>query len=182
MRGLGRAWQSTMMSIPSPTASRIAATQRSACRTGARPSSGIVGGTAIDLNAVKPFSTIAGRELAEPLRLAALVEVLHLPPAEMAVEPHVVAHRAAPELVARDAVHLAEDVPERDVDAAHRRAADDVVAVPEVLAEHHLPEVLDPRRVLADDQLGEVLDGADDRPRVPLERRLAPAVEARPRR
>ena len=30
MRGLGRAWQSTMMSTPSPTASRIAATQRSA--------------------------------------------------------------------------------------------------------------------------------------------------------
>jgi hypothetical protein len=74
-------------------------------------------------------------------------------------------------------VHLAEDVPERDVDAAHRRAADDVVAMPEMLAEHHLPEVLDPRRVLADDQLGQILDGADDRPRVPLERRLTPAVE-----
>ena len=59
MRGLGRAWQSTMMSMSSPTASRIAATQRSACRTGASPSSGIVGGTAIDLNAVKPLSTIA---------------------------------------------------------------------------------------------------------------------------
>ncbi len=48
-----------MMSIPSPTASRIAATQRSAWRTGCSPSSGIVGGTAIDLKAVKPFSTIA---------------------------------------------------------------------------------------------------------------------------
>ena len=36
----------------------IAATQRSACRTGARPSSGIVGGTAIDLKAVKPLSTM----------------------------------------------------------------------------------------------------------------------------
>jgi hypothetical protein len=59
MRGLGRAWQSTMMSIPSPAASRIAATQASACRIGASPSSGIVGGTAIDLNAVKPCSTIA---------------------------------------------------------------------------------------------------------------------------
>ena len=59
MRGLGRAWQSTMMSMSSPTASRIAATQRSACRTGASPSSGIVGGTAIVLKAVKPLSTIA---------------------------------------------------------------------------------------------------------------------------
>ena len=119
----------------------------------------------------------AGRQLAEALRLAALVEVLHLALAEMAVEANVIAHRPAPELVARDAVHLAEDVPQCDVDAAHRRAADDVVAVPEVLAEHHLPEVLDPGRVLADDQLGQILDGTDDRPRVPLERRLAPAVE-----
>ncbi len=58
MRGLGRAWQSTMMSMPSPTASLMAATQASACRIGASPSSGIVGGTAIDLNAVKPCSTI----------------------------------------------------------------------------------------------------------------------------
>ena len=75
-------------------------------------------------------------------------------------------------------MHLAEDVPERDVDAADRRAADDAVAVPEVLAVHHLPEVLDPRRVFADDQLGEILDRADDRARVPLERRLAPAEQA----
>ena len=177
MRGLGRAWQSTMMSIPSPTASRIAATHASACRIGARPSSGIVGGTAIDLNAVKPCSTIAAGELAEALRLVALVEVLHLAAAEVPVQPDVVSHGAAPQLVAGNAVHLAEDVPERDVDPAHRRAADDVVAVPEVLPEHHLPQVLDPRRVLADDQLGEVLDGAHDGACVPLERGLAPAVE-----
>ena len=175
MRGLGRAWQSTMVSIASPTASRIAATQASAWRIGASPSSGIVGGTAIDLNAVKPSRPSRG-ELAKPLRLVALVEVLHLAAAEVAVEAHVVADGAAPQLVAGDAVHLAEDVPQRDVDAAHRGAADDVAAVPEVLAEHHLPEMLDARRVFADDQLGEVLDGADDRARVPLERRLAPAV------
>ena len=177
MRGLGRAWQSTMMSMSSPTASRIAATQRSACRTGARPSSGIVGGTAIVLNAVKPSLDHRGRELRETLRLVALVEVLHLPAAEMPVEPNVVADAPAPEPVAGDAVHLAEDVPERDVDAAHRGPADDPARVPEVLAEHHLPEVLDPRRVLADDQLRDVLDGSDDRARVPLERRLAPAVQ-----
>ena len=61
-------------------------------------------------------------------------------------------------------------------------AADDPARVPEVLAEHHLPEVLDPGRVLADDQLGDVLDRADDRARVPLERRLAPAVAAPARR
>ena len=48
-----------MMSIPSPAASRIAPTHASACRIGASPSSGMVGGTAIDLNAVKPCSTMA---------------------------------------------------------------------------------------------------------------------------
>ena len=58
--GEGRAWQSTMISIPSPTASRIAATQASAALTGLSPSIGIVGGTAIDLKAVKP-SAIAWR-------------------------------------------------------------------------------------------------------------------------
>ena len=57
-------------------------------------------------------------------------------------------------------------------------AADDAVAVPEVLAVHHLPEVLDARRVLADEQLGEVLDRPDDGARVPFERRLAPAEQA----
>ena len=117
------------------------------------------------------------RELGEALRLVALVEVLHLAAAEVPVEAHVVADAPAPELVAGDAVHLAEEIPERDVDPAHRGAADDPARVPEVLAEHHLPEVLDPGRVLADDQLGDVLDRADDRARVPLERRLAPAVE-----
>ena len=33
--------------------------------------------------------------------------------------------------------------------------------------------------ILADEQLGEILDRPDDRARVPLERRLAPAVQAR---
>src|SRR4029450_1239374 len=96
-----------------------------------------------------------------------------------AIEAHLVTDAPAPEPVAGDTVHLAEDVPERDVDPAHRRAAGDAVRVPEVLAEHHLPEVLDPGRVLADDQLGDVLDRADDGARVPLERRLAPAVQPR---
>jgi hypothetical protein len=48
-----------------------------------------------------------------------------------------------------------------------------------VLAVHHLPQVLDARRILADQQRRKVLDRADDAARVPLERRLAPAVQAR---
>ena len=179
MRGLGRAWQSTMMSMSSPTASRIAATHRSACRTGREPLERHRRRHRHRLEGGEALLHHAGGELAEALRLVALVEVLHLAAAEMPVEPDVVAHRAAPQLVAGDAVHLAEDVPERDVDAAHRGAADDPAAVPEMLAEHHLPEVLDPGRILADDEVGQVLDRPDDRPRVPLERGLAPAVETR---
>ena len=52
MAGEGRAWQSTMMSMSGPTASRIAATAASAARTGFMPSMGIVLGTAMLLNAV----------------------------------------------------------------------------------------------------------------------------------
>jgi hypothetical protein len=47
-----------------------------------------------------------------------------------------------------------------------------------VLPVHHLPEVLDPRRVFADEQLRQVFDRADHAARVPLERRLAPPVQA----
>ncbi len=168
-----------MMSISSPTASRIAATHRSAWRIGREALERHRRRHGHRLERREALLHHPGRELAEALRLVALVEVLHLAAAEVAVEPDVVAHRAAPQLVAGHAVHLAEDVPQRDVDAADRRAADDPAAVPEVLAEHHLPEVLDPRRILADDQVGEILDRPHDRPRVPLERRLAPAVQAR---
>jgi len=52
------------------------------------------------------------------------------------------------------------------------------VAVPEMLAIHHLPEVLDPRGILAENELGHVLDRPYHRPGVPLERRLAPPVQA----
>ena len=71
------------------------------------------------------------------------VKILHLAAAEMAIGADVVAHRPAPELAARHASDLAQDVPQGDVDAGDRRGADDAVAVPEVLAIHHLPEVLD---------------------------------------
>jgi len=52
------------------------------------------------------------------------------------------------------------------------------VAVPEVLAVHHLPQVLDPRRVFADDELRQVFDRPDDGPGVPFQGRLAPPEEA----
>ena len=81
--------------------------------------------------------------------------------------------------MARHAVDLPGDVPQGQVDAGDDRRADDPVAVPEVLAEHHLPEVLDPPGVLADDQLGQVGDRPDDGPGVPLQGRFPPAVQPR---
>ena len=50
------------------------------------------------------------------------------------------------------AVQLAQNFPQRDVNAADGGAAHDAVAVPEMLAVHHLPEMLDARRIFADEK------------------------------
>src|SRR5437899_1955047 len=49
--------------------------------------------------------------------------------------------------------------------------------MPKVLAIHHLPQMLHARRILADDQLGQVRNSANDRAGMPLQRRLAPAEQ-----
>src|SRR5262249_33580984 len=104
--------------------------------------------------------------------------ILHLAAAQVAVGSDVIAHRAAPELRARHPRDLAEDVPQRQVNSGDCCGPHNAVAVPEMLAEHPLPEVLDPRGILADDQLGEVFDRADDAAGVPFEGGLAPAEQA----
>jgi len=96
----------------------------------------------------------------------------------MAIRADVVTHRPAPELCAGNAGDLAGDVPEGDVDAGDGGGTDDAVAVPEMLAEHHLPQVLDTARVFADQQRGEVFNGGDDAAGVPFERGFPPAVQA----
>src|SRR5438105_793443 len=118
------------------------------------------------------------RELPEALGVGgvAAVEVFHFPAAQVGVEADVISHRPAPELMAWDAMQVADDVPECDVDAADGGAADDAVAMPEMLAIHHLPEVLDAGGVFADEEGAQVLDSAQDAARVPFQRRLAPAV------
>ena len=148
--------------------------------TGFKPSSGIVGGTAMLLNAVKPSATAGSREIGEALRVVhgRFVKVFHPPAAEVAVSADVIAHRPAPELRQRQPGDLADDVPQGEVDAGDGGGAHDAVPVPEVLAIHHLPEMLRPRRVLADEQLRDVFDRADDAARVPFERGLAPAEQA----
>jgi len=72
----------------------------------------------------------------------------------VAVGPDVLAYRPAEDPRERQPGRLADDVPEREVDAGDGRRADDAVPVPEMLAIHHLPEMLRPRRILADEQFG----------------------------
>ncbi len=50
--------------------------------------------------------------------------------------------------------------------------------MPEVLAEHHLPKMLDASGILSNNQLGNVFNGADNRSRVPFQRRFAPAIQS----
>src|SRR4051794_3647247 len=95
----------------------------------------------------------------------------------MRVKPHVIAHWPAPELVAGRVVNLAQDIPQSDIDSADGGAPHDPIAVPEVLAIHHLPEMLDARWIFPDEQRRDVFDGAHNRARMPFERRLAPAVK-----
>ena len=47
------------------------------------------------------------------------------------------------------------------------------------MAEHDLTEVLDAFRILSDQKDRKILDASDDRTRLPFDRRLAPADEAR---
>ena len=77
------------------------------------------------------------------------------------VADDLVPHRPAQELVDRHAEGLALDVPERDVDGADRRAVGRVGGE-EGAPEHVLPQALSRERVLADDDLGEVLQGGVD--------------------
>ena len=62
----------------------------------------------------------------------------------------------------RDAERLALDVPERDVDRSDRRV-EDAVPREEARPGHDLPQVLDPRCVLTDEDLPQVDQGAPHR-------------------
>jgi len=50
--------------------------------------------------------------------------------------------------------------------------------MPKMLSPHHLPEMLDSTRILPHKQLRQIFDGSHHAPRMPFQRRLAPAPEA----
>jgi hypothetical protein len=116
------------------------------------------------------------RALARLLRAKRVVDRLHLAAAEVVVEPDLLANIAAQQLPDRSPERLPEDVPAGLLDARDRRALDHSRAE-EVLAHHHLEQVLDAPRILADEKRREILDAADDRARLPLDGRLAPTNE-----
>ncbi len=107
-----------------------------------------------------------------------LVDGPHVAEAEVGIDAHPVAHLAAEQTPDRHAEMLAEDVPERDLDARDGAHADGAEP-PEALLLHDADGLLDVARVAPDQQRRQVLDGADHGARLPFERRLAPAEQAR---
>src|SRR5262245_11127666 len=90
----------------------------------------------------------------------------------------MLAHLAAEQAPDGHAKVLAEDIPQRHLDARDRRHPDDAHA-PEAMTRHHLRTMLDVARIEPDEHRLDVLDGADHCARFELERRLTPTDEAR---
>ena len=95
----------------------------------------------------------------------------------MRVHADPVAHGATEELVDRHAERLAQDVPAGLLDSGNRAHPDDAEP-PEGLPVELLVEVLDAGRVLADQHGLEILHSAGHGPRLPFQRRFAPAAKA----
>ena len=96
----------------------------------------------------------------------------------MAIRPNGIANGTAPELRAGHTSQLAGNIPKRNVDACNRGSPYDAVTVPEMLAIHSLPKILDARRVFANEQVGEVFDSTHHTSRVPFQRGFAPTEQA----
>jgi len=80
----------------------------------------------------------------------------------------------AQELVDRRAAHLAEEIPQRDLDAADREHAEPAAPVDHGAAVHEIHHRLDAQRVLSHDQRGQaLLDHAHHRERRPVGEGLA---------
>jgi len=106
------------------------------------------------------------------------VEVFHASATQMTVEAQVIAYPTAPQAMTGHSQNLSRKIPQGDVYARYGGRAHDAAAVPEMLPKHHLPQMLDARRVFADHQCCKILERTHHRARVPFKRRLAPTDEA----
>ena len=112
------------------------------------------------------------------LGLHGLIDRAHVAEAEMGIDRHAIAGLAAEEPPDRHAQILAQDIPERHLDAGDGGGADDPHA-PEAMLVHHPISLLDVARIAADEERGQILHGPDDGARLPFQGGLAPAVEPR---
>src|SRR6202043_1265267 len=85
--------------------------------------------------------------------------------------------RAAEELINRDVQRFPANVPQRLIDARHRRPDERPGAIESVNV-HRLPQVLDLHRIIADKKIAEVLNAGHGRPGFAFERAFAPALNA----
>ncbi len=129
-----------------------------------------------DLEGAIAFGHDRERPFHQLIGLHRLINGAHVAEAEMGIDRDSIARPAPQQPPDRHAEVLAEDVPQRHLDPGDRRGADHPHA-PEALLVHHAIGLLDVARIAADQERRQVLHGADDRARLPLERRLAPAVE-----
>ena len=112
----------------------------------------------------------------ERVGVGRLVHGPHVAEAEMRIDADLVAHLAAEQPPHRHAEVLPEDIPERHLDARDR-ARPDRPEPPERLLLHDPHGLFDVARITSDEQRRQILHGADDRARLPLQRGFAPAVK-----
>ena len=110
------------------------------------------------------------------LGVQCLVDGPHVAQAEMGVDADLVANLAAEQAPHGHAERLAEDVPERHLDAGDGAHPDHAEA-PEAVLLQHPHGLFDVARVASDQKRREILDGPDHGLGFPLQRRLAPADE-----
>jgi hypothetical protein len=96
----------------------------------------------------------------------------------MRIDPDAVAHLAPEQLPYRHPERLALDVPQGLLDARDGGEADRSER-PEAEARHGVDEMLDPHRILPDNERRQILDRAGDGTCLPFQRRLPPAVQTR---
>ena len=108
--------------------------------------------------------------------LLRFVDGFHIATAQMCIHAHTVAHQAAEQIIDRLIEHFAADIPQRLLDARDGRHPDHT-HTPEGLAVHLLVQEFDARRIVANQHWGKIFHRTDDAARLPLQRRLAPAVK-----
>lgn len=123
---------------------------------------------AVELEGVETQRAVVGDLLDDRARAVA---------ADPAIGLHAVAHQPAQQLVYRHAQRLALDVPQRLVDTGDR-AHQDGAATVETGAVHGLPQVVDARRILADDIAGQFVYGGLHRTGAAFDNRLSPTGNA----